>query len=51
MIILIIIINMIKKLCYININIIVNNNYSDEDYDHDPLWHFQLLDGPWLTNK
>lgn len=44
MIILIIIINMIKKLCYINI--IINNNYSDEDYDHDSLWHFQLLDGP-----
>ena len=40
---------MIKKLCYINI--IINNNYSDEEYDHDPLWHFQLLDGPWLTNK
>lgn len=31
---------MIKKLCYININIIIHNNYSDEDYD-----------GPWLTNK
>ena len=23
-----------------------NNNYSDEDYGHDPLWHFQLLDCP-----
>ena len=31
---------MIKKLCYININIIINNNYSDEDYDHDGIFSY-----------
>ena len=43
---------MIKKwLCYMINNNNINNNDNDEDRDHDPLWHFQLVHCPWLTNK